>query len=152
MVSSLGGALSLYLGISVAMLFEVVEFGIDLLIGVFRFCNGGKIFVNNNKIIPTTICGIQSMQYTLRLVRMFRFERKKDHNECYISAIYAINFILHDMQTVKEMCKYFPTQRCYRIISHESFFFKERNIIECPLFYYEDAYEDASSSEKTYFP
>ncbi len=58
MVSSLGGALSLYLGISVAMLFEVVEFGVDLLIGVFWSCNGGKIFVNY-KILSTTICGMQ---------------------------------------------------------------------------------------------
>jgi hypothetical protein len=58
-ISSLGGALSLYLGISVSMLFEVVEFGVDLVIGVFRHCNGGKIFVNNNKIIPNKICGIE---------------------------------------------------------------------------------------------
>lgn len=41
-VSSLGGALSLYLGISVAMLFEVLEFGIDILIGLLPFCNKRK--------------------------------------------------------------------------------------------------------------
>merc|ERR1712150_90696 len=34
--SSIGGALSLYLGISLAMFFEVVEFIIDILISIFR--------------------------------------------------------------------------------------------------------------------
>ena len=42
LVSSLGGALSLYLGISVAMLFEVLEFGIDILIGLLSFNNKRK--------------------------------------------------------------------------------------------------------------
>ena len=37
-MSALGGSLSLYLGISVSMMFEVLEFLVDILISLFSFC------------------------------------------------------------------------------------------------------------------
>jgi hypothetical protein len=40
MVSAVGGSLSLYLGISVSMMFEVLEFFMDILIALFAFCSG----------------------------------------------------------------------------------------------------------------
>ncbi len=39
-MSALGGALSLYLGISVGMFFEVIEVGIDLVLNCWRFATG----------------------------------------------------------------------------------------------------------------
>ena len=46
-VSSLGGALSLYLGISLAMLFELLELVIDIFIGLTPFCKAGKLLMNS---------------------------------------------------------------------------------------------------------
>lgn len=40
MIAALGGSMSLYLGISISMLFEVFELLIDLLIAIFTFCAG----------------------------------------------------------------------------------------------------------------
>ena len=40
MIAALGGSMSLYLGISISMLFEVFELIIDLLIAIFTFCAG----------------------------------------------------------------------------------------------------------------
>ncbi len=40
-VSSLGGALSLYLGMAVIMCFEILELILDLFINLFDYCNGG---------------------------------------------------------------------------------------------------------------
>ena len=48
MVSAIGGSLSLYLGVSVSMMFEVFELFIDILIGLFSFCTGR----GNNLVIP----------------------------------------------------------------------------------------------------
>ena len=39
---AVGGAISLYLGISLSMVFEVIEFFIDLLINLFFYCSGRK--------------------------------------------------------------------------------------------------------------
>ena len=38
LVVALGGALSLYLGISVSMVFEIIELVVDILINLFTFC------------------------------------------------------------------------------------------------------------------
>ena len=38
LVSALGGSLSLYLGISLSMVFEVLEFIVDVVIGLFQSC------------------------------------------------------------------------------------------------------------------
>ena len=38
MLSALGGSLSLYLGISVSMMFEVLELLVDILTALFSFC------------------------------------------------------------------------------------------------------------------
>ena len=37
-MSAIGGSLSLYLGISVSMMFEVLEFLVDIMISLFSFC------------------------------------------------------------------------------------------------------------------
>ncbi len=41
LLSSLGGALSLYLGMAVVLLFEVLELILDLAINTWRYLNGG---------------------------------------------------------------------------------------------------------------
>ena len=40
MIAALGGSMSLYLGISISMLFEVFELLIDIFIAIFMFCAG----------------------------------------------------------------------------------------------------------------
>ena len=39
-IYAIGGAVSLYLGISIAMIFEVFELAIDWLINLFLYCSG----------------------------------------------------------------------------------------------------------------
>ena len=46
MVYAFGGAISLYLGISLAMVFEVFEFLINTIVSLFYFCSG------RSKILP----------------------------------------------------------------------------------------------------
>jgi hypothetical protein len=41
-ISALGGALSLYLGISIAMFFELLEFFVDLLLNTYLYFMKGK--------------------------------------------------------------------------------------------------------------
>lgn len=48
MVSAIGRSLSLYLGISVSMMFEVLEFFMDILLALFSFCAG-----TNNRVDMT---------------------------------------------------------------------------------------------------
>ena len=42
LLSSLGGALSLYLGMAVVLLFEVLELLLDLVLNAWRHLNGGE--------------------------------------------------------------------------------------------------------------
>ena len=42
LASSVGGALSLWVGISLAMFFEVLEFVIDLVFNICRYCCGRR--------------------------------------------------------------------------------------------------------------
>ena len=48
MVSAVGGSMSLYLGICVSMIFEVVEFLIDVLFALFMFCAGNGNMADAN--------------------------------------------------------------------------------------------------------
>ena len=48
MVSAVGGSLSLYLGISVSMMFEVLEFFADVVFALLFFCAGGGNRVDMN--------------------------------------------------------------------------------------------------------
>ena len=42
LASSVGGALSLWVGISLAMFFEVLEFVFDLVFNICRYCGGRR--------------------------------------------------------------------------------------------------------------
>ena len=42
-MSAIGGSLSLYLGISISMMFEELEFLVDIFIALFAFCAASKV-------------------------------------------------------------------------------------------------------------
>ena len=48
-ISALGGALSLFLGISISMVFEVIEFVIDLTLNICLLCGKGKKKVDDSE-------------------------------------------------------------------------------------------------------
>ena len=48
-ISALGGALSLFLGISISMVFEVIEFVIDLTLNICLLCSKGKKKVDDSE-------------------------------------------------------------------------------------------------------
>ena len=48
-ISALGGALSLFLGISISMVFEVIEFAIDLVLNICLLCGKGRKKVDDSE-------------------------------------------------------------------------------------------------------
>ena len=49
LTGAIGGSLSLYLGISVAMMFEVFEFIVDIFLALFTFC-----VIKRSRVTPST--------------------------------------------------------------------------------------------------
>ena len=49
---AIGGAMALYLGISLSMLFEIIELFLDIMINLFRFWVGKKISYHSSPRTP----------------------------------------------------------------------------------------------------
>ena len=70
-ISALGGALSLFLGISLSMIFEVFEFMFDLSINVCMYCSKGrKKELKNDNIMKPRSAGFDYKEPTKEEVKI----------------------------------------------------------------------------------